>query len=207
LGQTQLIELANLAGQLEHYRLVVGNQEQLGDVGRRCTQFSVMGGDSGSRDALAIVGRGAGSLQSRMPVLTPAGVIGRVQRVGVTGAAHVLLLTDKQSTFTGSFGRYVDHESGKPVFQTLKLEPSLIDGVGGAMRSDKLPLKQVEAAGMQQGDILVLDDPSWPDALRWRRVGRVAHVGPSKKNVLFAEIEIEPVVNASQLREVMVMNK
>lgn len=204
------VELANLAGQLERYRLLAGDREAMGAIGGRCDRLSVIGADSGARRTLNLVGRASARLRPGMAVLAPGSppcVIGRVQAAGLAGA-QVLLLTDKQSVFTGSFGRTVSDDLGRPSFTPLSAHPTLIAGTGGrTLRSDKLAMKDVESAGLQVGDWLVLNDAAWPEELTWYRVGRVTRIAPSKANLLFAEIEIEPVVDATQLRDVMVLSK
>lgn len=201
------VELASLSGQLEYYRVQAGEREKLGALRDRCAAFTVMGPDSGTRDALNLVGATAGALRRGMPALTSAGLIGQVERVG-TGSALVLLLTDRQSVFTGKFGRPATDDNSTPTFALLALEPTLIAGIGQSqMKSDKLAWKDVQAVGLRVGDWVVLDDPAWPAALKWSRVGKVRSIQQSKKNMLFAEIIIDPVVNPQQLREVLVMDR
>jgi len=199
--------LANVRGQLEHYKARAAEREELGQVSDRCSRYTVMGGDPGPRDSLAIIGFKAGSLQTRMVALTRDCIIGRIDRVG-TGGAQVLLMTDKQSKFTGTFGRYQPDAEGKPVFRRFDLPPTLVQGSGqSVMRSELMQWKDVESAGLKENDWLVLDDTAWPDALRWYRVGRVVSVKQSRQSILFAEVLIRPTVDATQLREVMVMDK
>lgn len=200
------VEQANLQGQLEHYRSLAAEYERLGPIGLACTRYAVMGADSGSRDSLSIVGATIGRLKAGMPVLTPSGLIGKVDRAGLNGA-QVLLLTDRQSIVTGSFGRFDDDVEGKLVFRSFIANPVLIQGVGGRMRCELMEWKDVTAAGMQPGDWCVIDDGAWPAALKWRRIGRVESIQQSRKNILFAEIVIAPVVDGKQLSDVMVMDK
>lgn len=204
------VELANLTTQLERYRLLAGDRAAMGAIGERCERFSVMGADSGTRRTLSVVGRGTGGLKAGMAVLAPGSppaVIGEVQHAGAAGA-QVLLLTDKQSVFTGSFGRTVTDAEGRPQFTALPLQATLVAGTGGrTLKSDKLAMKDVEAAGLAVGDWLVLNDSAWPEGLEGFRVGRVARIEASRQRMLFAEIEIDPIVDALQLRDVMILTK
>jgi len=199
------VRLANLGAQLEHYKARAAERDALGEVRDRCSRYTVMGGDSGPRDTIMLAA--GGSLQLGMVALTRQCIVGRVERVGA-GGALVQLLTDKNSKFTGSFGRYETNAAGAVEFRRFDLPATLIQGTGdGGMRSGLLDLKMVETAGLQQDDWLVLDDTSWPEALRGYRVGRVSSVKSSGQNMLIAEVTIHPGVDGQQLRDVMVMDK
>lgn len=92
--------------------------------------------------------------------------------------------------------------------ELIPLPPTLVHGTGGStLRSDKLSLKDVQSAGLRVGDRVAINDTAWPVELLGYTIGRVAKIGPSAGSVLFAEIEIEPVVDATHLKDVMVMMK
>lgn len=208
-NQRLRVELANLRRQLDDYRVLVGEREKLGSLGDRCEQFSVMGGDSGGRRSIRLAGRSFASVRVGMPALTPLGVVGRVEGAGA-GGATVLLLTDPQSVLTCEFRRpaAAGGDPGATMEELIPLPATLVHGTGRAtLRSDKLSLKDVQEKGLRPGDRVAVSDGGWPPALQGYTVGRVASIGPSRANPLFAEIEIEPAVNAAQLRDVMVLVK
>jgi cell shape-determining protein MreC len=202
------VELAHLRSQLDHYRVLVGEREKLGSLAERCALFTVIGADSGNRRSINIVGRSAGSLRVGMVALTPTAVVGRVERAGV-GGASVLLLTDRQSVLTCEFRRPAAPDGqGGPMEELIPLPPTLVHGTGGStLRSDKLSLKDVQSAGLRVGDRVAINDTAWPVELLGYTIGRVAKIGPSAGSVLFADIEIEPIVDATHLKDVMVMMK
>ncbi|MCS7034870.1 MAG: hypothetical protein NZ561_12885 [Phycisphaerae bacterium] len=199
------VELANVIGQLEYYKTLASERDKLGRVRDLCSPFSVMGADAGARDSISIVGPSASRLKPGTVVLSPAGIIGRIGRAGA-GAAQVQLLTDRQSRFTAAIGRYVESADGLRF--EIAIPPTLIVGAGqGKMHASMIEWKYVEAGLLRENDWCVLDDPAWPGVLKWYRVGRVASVRQSRSRILFADVTIEPVVDARQLREVMVMDR
>lgn len=200
------VEQAGLEGQLAHYRTLAAEYERLGKAGDYCTRYVVMGADSGPRDSLSIVGGTVGRLKPRMPVLTPSGLIGKVDRAGLNGA-QVLLFTDRTVTFIGNFGRFVDDADGKLAFRPFLQAPVPVQGAGGKMICRLAKWKEVTDSGLAVGDWCVLNDDAWPPILNWRRVGRIESIQPSRDNILFAEIGVAPVVDARQLGDVMVMDK
>lgn len=199
------VELANVVGQLEHYRTIASELDKLGAAAQFCSRYTVMGGDTAGRDSLRIVGR-SGRLKAGMPVLNTSGLIGEVVSTG-TGAATIRLLTDKQSKFTATVVRHVETADGLMPQPTMP--PTLVQGIGnGRMRATMIEWKFVDAGSIRVGDSMFLrDDDNWPKTVEGYRIGRVTSISQSRDVMLFADVTIEPFGDTRQLREVMVMDK
>jgi cell shape-determining protein MreC len=198
------VELANVVGQLEHFRTIASELEDMGPAANRSSRYTVMGGDTAGRDSLKIVGR-SGRLQPGMPALTRAGLIGKVASTG-TGSATIQLLTDRESRFSARVSRYADTADG---FRPRSTMPAtLVQGAGkGLMKASMIEFAAVEKGAIQVGDWMVLDDESWPTIMKNYRVGKVKSIERSRDNMLLAEVIIEPLVDPLQLRDVMVVDK
>jgi len=196
--------VANLVAQVRYLQEINADRQLLGEVLPLCTPAPVVGGDAGQRDSLSI--QSTDNIQPGMYALYSGGVVGRVDRAGVSGGAQVRLITDAGFAVTGRFGRFVTTADGKTVFQTIDTPPPLVQGVGrGSMiirRLDMDSVREVEA-----GDWVIVQDRDWPANLQGYRIGRVTAIGPSTGSPLFAEIEVKPATNLMLLREVMVLNK
>jgi cell shape-determining protein MreC len=169
-----------------------------------CTPAPVVGGDAGSRDSISI--QSTDAVQTGMFALCSAGVVGRIDRVGMTGGAQVRLITDPGFAVTGCFGRFAPNEKGEPAFNSLNTPPPLVQGAGrGAMVIRRMDFDSIK--DVKVGDWLIVKDLEWPQNLQGYRLGRVTSIDRSTSSPLFAEIQVRPVTNLMQLREVMVMNR
>jgi rod shape-determining protein MreC len=121
-----------------------------------------------------------------MPVITPAGVVGRVQTV-LSGWSKVILLTDPASTLAVRVQR--------------NREEGLLEG-----KLARCALKYVSYyADIQQGDLLVTSglDGIYPKGLSVATVVRVTKREASS----FQTVVAEPAVRFSRLEEVLVFKK
>lgn len=211
------LRLANvkLIYDLEELRKVNGEREKLGDVRELCTPVAVIGNDPGQRDALAVRTTNLGNMHDGMYVLNDRDVVGTL----ITGkaGAQVRLVTDPQSRILAYFGSF--RRSGKPDTQPAKggssdvpgmqfvrvaLPTHLIEGTGrGKMICRNIPYADVEKAGLNAGDWVVVDDPACPKSLQGRRLGTVSSIGKSAS--MMALIEIKPQSDLLSLREVMIL--
>jgi len=199
--------VTSLMGQIEELQKLAADVRRLKDVGRLCTPMIVIGSDTGPRDSLAIAGTSRDGVMVNMPVLHPAGLAGRVARVGV-GGSQVRLITDPGVRVTCKFGRYENDGQGGTTFSTIETDEPLLEGMGNnLMLVRNLKLKHVENVKLKVGDTVVLDDREWPQPLKYQRLGQVTSITPRRDAPLFADIQVRPQVNLTALREVMVMTK
>ncbi len=132
--------------------------------------------NKGSRDGL----------DKGMPVITAAGVVGKVQAV-LPGTAKIMLITDPLSTLAVRVQR--------------NREEGLLEG-----KLDRCSLKFVSYyADIQEGDLLVTSglDGDYPQGLPVARVIKVTRREASAYQVVVAE----PVVRLSRLEEALVLKK
>ncbi len=196
--------IAALQAQVKTLQDLTAERQLLGDVLALCTPAPVVGGDAGNRESLSI--QSAGVVQEGMYALYWGGIVGRIERAGISGGAQVRLVTDPGFSVQGSFGRFVAGPGGQLVFQEIQAPAPLVQGVGkGAMVIKRLPTEEI--ADIHQGDWVVVQDPDWPLTLQGYKLGVVENKDPAPGAPLFAEIKLRPMANLMQLREVMVMNK
>jgi cell shape-determining protein MreC len=196
--------LANLQSQIKTLQDITAERQLLGDVLPLCTPAPVVGADAGNRESLSIQS-GAG-FKEGMYALYWGGIVGRIDRAGLSGGAQVRLVTDPGFSVQGSFGRFITDSRGQPVFQSIKAPAPLVQGAGkGGMIIRRLPLEEVSE--VQKGDWVVVQDSDWPITLQGYKLGVVESKEPAPGAPLFAEIHLKPMANLLQLREVMVMNK
>src|SRR5581483_11715413 len=97
-------ELLRLTAAVERLEKLDASWQKLGDLKSQCTHYAVAGGDSAGRDTLSLAGSSFGGLRDHMPVLHDGGLVGYVERTGLTGA-RVRLLSDRGFRVTGRFVR------------------------------------------------------------------------------------------------------
>ena len=125
-------------------------------------------------------------IQKDMPVITAAGVVGRVQAT-LSGTAKVFLLTDPGSTVA--------------VMVQRNREEGLLEG-----KLVNCTLKYVSYyADIQEGDLLVTSgiDGIYPKGLA---VGTVAKV-VKREAATFQTVVVEPLVPFSRLEEALVLTR
>lgn len=202
------MQVANLTSQLNALKELNADREQLGDVRPLCTPVTVVGGDTGVRQSLALASTKIDAIQPGMAVLHSGGIAGRIENVGALGAA-ARLITDRDFRLTGSFGRFRKIDAGRFEFVRIATPRPLLVGAGnGRIVIKSLTMKDVQAAGLAENDWVVLDDSDWPLNLQGYRVGRiVGKIEPGADAPLFAEIHVAPTTDLTGLREVMVLTK
>jgi cell shape-determining protein MreC len=200
--------VTSLTAQLDALKQINADRDLLGRARELCTPFAVMGADSSNRESLNIQGTTLDGLRNDMPVLYPGGIAGQIEAAGV-GGARVRLITDKNFATSGSFARFHKNASGAVEFVRIALSPRLLEGAGNnTMLIRTVTLREKAEAGLDIGDLVILnDDFKWPANLQGYHLGRVTNIGTRRDAPLFAEIEVTPLGNLKQLREVMVMTK
>lgn len=202
-------QLISLTAQLEDLQRLNADRAQMGDLRRFSVPARVTGYESsaGHRHHLTLLAPPDVELADGMPVVTPRGVIGKVT-VSLRGGTRVRLTLDESFRIQGMFGRFAPDPArpGGFTFTRLPGPPPLVTGTGGKLRIANLSLRDVEAAGVRSGDVVVLaDDLDWPPLLQGMVVGEVISVEKSRLNPLWADIELAPPVDPRRLREVMIV--
>jgi cell shape-determining protein MreC len=191
-------QLIFLNQQLEDLRLVEAERKRLGKLLDYFKPVGVIGGDATpGRDSLAIMPAGGADFSVGTPVMCPEGLVGRV----VEGR-RVRLITDREFTITGQFGRW---NNGKWV--PIATDKPSVKGVGsGTMRVENLTGK--DAQQLRPGDwVIISDTTDYPELLQGRKIGQIESIRPLPAKPLFAEITVKPGVELRQLREVLVLRK
>jgi cell shape-determining protein MreC len=210
-GENEKLRLtvANLTSQLASLKQLNADRQMLGDVRPLCEPFPVAGTDSGPRRALILQTIGRGNVAQGQPALYSGGIAGRVEQTG-PGSAIVRLITDKNFRLTGGFGRFERDKEGHVVFKKLEMphsQPPLLEGTGrGTMRIENVDMKDARANHLAAGDWVVLADHDWPLQLQGYKLGQIESIDTRPSAPLFALIEVRPVRDLMELREVMVMN-
>ncbi|HEY2584661.1 MAG TPA: rod shape-determining protein MreC [Tepidisphaeraceae bacterium] len=212
-------EVALLTTQLDEMRRRDAELAKLGSAKDKCRIFPVVGGDSGTRESLALGGSSFQGLKDDQWVLYAGGLAGQVKRAGPAGA-QVQLITDPGTRIKIRFVRFTT-ANGQTTFEPLGIPAVLAQGAGkNAMVVKALSLatigynpdgKALEGTSnetVREGtDYAVLFDSDCPRDLQGKMIGRVTRVIPRPDARLFAEIRIEPDERLAKLREVMVMTK
>jgi cell shape-determining protein MreC len=211
-------EVALLQTQLDEMNRRELELSKLGAARDFCRIFKVVGGDSGTRDSLAISGSTLQGIKDEQYVLYPGGLVGQVQRAGV-GGAQVRLATDPGFRIRIRFARFTT-SNGQTTFEPLGTPAVVAEGMGDgtlAIRGLSLSAIGYDANGRPAGtageslregtDYALLFDGDCPRVLQGETIGRVVRIAARTDARLFAEIRIRPNETLSRLREVMVMTK
>jgi cell shape-determining protein MreC len=198
-------ELAALQVKFDQLSRLNADRKLVGNIRDLCEPATVTGSDSsGVREALAI--SGVGSEGAGKPVVHGTDLVGRVQSAGVTGAS-VRLLTDPGFGFTAQIDRYTTDAAGQvKLSRVAELRP-LVQGVGHGAMAIRSTVTMARAAELHlaAGDVVVLDDDTWPANVQGFTAGRVVSVTPQAAAPMFADIRVEPAVDLMRLNEVMVV--
>lgn len=201
------MSVASLSKQLMDLQQRDAERRQVGPVLELCRPFAVTGTDPGTRRGLLIRGTTLAGVRQGMPALYPGGIAGRIGRAGV-GGSTVELVTDSAFACTVGFARFSKNEQGQLVFVNLKTPPALMRGTGrDGMSINSINRKDVESAGIEVGDWVILDDPDWPVPVQGYRIGKVVARHNRLDAPLFVDLQVQPVGDLLTLREVMVMVK
>ena len=200
--------IANLLTRLQALEQAESQRAAMGALRNLCTPFGVTGGDTaaGPRQSLTIGGSTLDHLKAGMPVVFPGGLAGRLDAPGLVGT-RVRLITDRGFAMTGVFKRYTRTANGSPTLLAITKVPRLVKGAGdNRLLTD--PLQQAVAKQIEVNDWFFLDDLDWPKVTQGEQIGRVTK-GPTTIPSApgFAEIQIEPATDLTQLNEVLVVTK
>jgi len=197
-------QIQAMRAEIDHLQQRAGERASLGGFEEFCDRFEVTAADTGVHDGITITGSGISALHVDEPVLSSGSVIaliGRISRAGAM-AAQVRLITDPGFTVTGHFVSY-SAASGATENKDLT---AIVTGLGKTqMVIDNLSLQDVQHAGLQPGDWIVLNDDTWPRDLQGVRIGRIASIEALSRQTLFADIRLAPEQNLMHLSDVWVM--
>jgi len=187
-----------LTHQLEDLRLVEADRKKLGPLLKYLDPVSVLAGDATpGRESIALTPTSDVDMAPGTAVLGGDGLlVGRL-----IAGRRVRLITDKDYTVTGQFGRW-DKEKWTP----LPVPKPSVRGIGnGAMRIDNLTRE--ESLKLQTGDWVVLADNEYPSVVQDCQVGQVESIRPLPSKPLFAEIIVKPRADLRKLQEVFIVRK
>lgn len=198
--------IEQLQGHLAVLQQVNQDRQSLGkDVLPFCSALLVIGGDS---DVLQVINTGRAKLSADLPVLhygsVQSGVAGVIGSVGASGA-QVRLISDPAVRIEGLFGRF---DAATNQFVALSTEPPLIEGAGDGMcQVARAKRDEIDHEKLVVGDWAVLADRSWPEQLRYFRIGQVAEIQEIPAEPGFVRVLIRPAVELRGLKELMVFRR
>jgi cell shape-determining protein MreC len=186
-------QIVFLNRQLEDLQLVETERKHLGKLLDYFKPVRVMAGDATpGRESLAIQPASGVDVSTGAPVMGADGFVGRM----VEGR-RVRLVTDKDFTITGRFGRWEDGQ-----WQTLATPKPSVRGIGnGQMRIDNLTNE--DAKPLHPGDWVIVADSDYSAIMQERQIGQIDTIRPMPSKPLFAEIIVKPRTNLRTLPEVL----
>ena len=199
-------DVASLTAQLKQFRGKVAEMERVGPIKDLCILVNVTGGSAGGGSLMSLGGSTGHGLRENQKALFYGGLVGEIVRASATGA-DLRPLTATGTRVQASFRRYQQTEDGTIREFAIELPPTLLEGNGTQLAATKLVEADVRRVKLVVGDVAVLDDGSWPSVLAGRRIGRVKAITTAAGAPGFADVRVEPFVDLSQLREVMVLVK
>ncbi|MDB5320269.1 MAG: rod shape-determining protein MreC [Phycisphaerales bacterium] len=191
-------QIVFLTRQLEDLQLVESERKHLGKLLEYFKPVSVIAGDaSPGRESLTILPSSGVDVSPGSPVMGADGLVGRM-----ADGRRVRLITDKDFTVTGHFGRW---ENGQ--WQSLATPKPSVRGIGnGQMRIDNLTNE--DAKGLRAGDwVVVADTTDYPPIMQERQIGQIDSIRAMTSKPLFAEIIVKPRTDLRTLKEVLLMRK
>jgi cell shape-determining protein MreC len=197
------IRLATLSAQYEEIRRQLGEVGPIrADIRSLCRFISVMG-TIPNRQMLTLEGSSAQGLQPQMAVLSPDGLVGRLDTVGLA-VARVQLLTDLHMHVQVGFGRY---PANKNDFVRLGDVPCVASGDGrGRLVVNDYKITDLKANDLRAGDWVVLDDSDWPALLQGYRIGLIEEAKEGA-TPLVVNLIVRPKIDLMKLHDVMVLMK
>jgi rod shape-determining protein MreC len=205
-----LVEMEYLRGQIETLRFRAQEAERVGEALRDIVvPVKVLQPDGNGRDVLRLGGASTPLvIEKGCPVIFEAGVVGKIQEVGLGKQSSVRLITDKGFKTLARFGRPAQ---GSVKLEMLALGETIVEGHGnGEMRIDSLPLSDVQKAGLQVHDLVLLSDLKsidWPIEVHGYRLGAVSYVGERTDAAGVAEIRVRPERDLTKLKDVWILGK
>jgi cell shape-determining protein MreC len=196
--EAQLADLEQLTAQ---YRLISS------DVRKLVEPAAVLAGPADNRQTLTIATTGLTSVREGAAVLHPLGFVGTIETASaVGGTARVRLITDPQSRLKSRFVRLIPREDGTTLTQRLDIPTPLVEGATRDCVARLLPARDVRQH-LREGDAVLLDDASFPPAMKGMRLGTVKSIDLPPTDAGHATVRITPGLNAMALREVLVVTK
>lgn len=196
-------QLAMMTTELEKLQALESERNKLNWLRDLCEPYRVFGGDAGQGASLQLAATSFEGLKEGMPAIVPDGLVGKLDRVGLAGAS-VRLISSKGARISVKIGR-VETRDGQPRFVSLT-STCIAEGQGG--NTLLIPLVRTEElAKVRENDMVVLDDPEWSPNLHAFRVGKVVDKWDTRNSPQFGQVKVESLINLTQLREVMVMNR
>jgi|GEM_PF-1253052 len=196
-------QVAMLTSELERLQATEKERDRLKELRAHCTPYTVFGGDAGQGALLHLTATSFADLKTGMPAIVADGVVGKIDRVGIAGAS-LQLITARSSRTGVRIGR-IETTDGRASFRLLS-STNVAEGQGkGVMRIALV--KSDEFQHIHIGDMVVLDDPDYPDFLQSFRVGRVVEKATRRESPSFGQVTIASFVELTQLREVMIVNR
>jgi cell shape-determining protein MreC len=189
-------QIVFLNRQLEDLQLVETERKHLGKLLDYFKPVTVMAGDATpGRESLTILPASGVDVSAGAPVMGADGLVGRM----VEGR-RVRLVTDKDFTITGRFGRW---EGGQ--WQTLSTPKPSVRGIGnGQMRIDNLTNE--DAKSLHPGDwVIIADTTDYSPIMQERQIGQIDTIRAMPSKPLFAEIIVKPRTDLRTLKEVLLM--
>ena len=202
-----ITRLANLEAQLDDLRQLSAEYDRLGSLRSLVQPARVVAGPIAPRQTLTIGITGLREIREKMPVVCPLGFLGQIYAVSLGNAtARVLLATDPASHLSARFVRFIQEPNGTIGVQSIKTSPPLVDGDGRGMVVRALPAHEVRNQ-LHVGDVALLDDITFPPAVKGLRLGTIRKITLPPTDAGFAVIELDPTTNVSTLTEVLVVDK
>jgi len=203
-----LTRILNLEAQLDDLKQLSAQYQQLGTDLRKLVQpATVVAGPTGSRQTLTVGTSGLKAVREGMAVVHPLGFVGQIFAVAPGAAtARVLLVTDPQSKIAARFFRFGRRADGSLVTMPVDIPAPLVEGDGDAMVVRMLPARKVRNV-VKIGDVVVLDEPKLPPALKGLRIGTVTAIDLPPTDSGHATIKVEPTGDLTHLHEVLVVSK
>jgi cell shape-determining protein MreC len=195
------VQLADLEQQTAQY------QQMSSDVRKIVAPAAVLSGPGDGRQTLTIATVGLGQVRENAAVLHPQGLVGTIETVSpVGGTARVRLLTHPQSFLKARFASFVKRPDGATTTQRRDVPTALVQGDNGGLVALYLPARAVREH-LRVGDSVLLDDASFPGALKGVQIGVVESIDLPPTDAGHARVRITPGLNAAGLREVLVVTK
>jgi cell shape-determining protein MreC len=191
-------QIVFLNRQLEDLRLVESERKHLGKLLDYFKPVSVIAGDATpGRESLSVLPSAGVDVTPGAPVMGADGLVGRM-----ADGRRVRLITDKDFTVTGQFGRWENAQ-----WQSLATPKPSVRGIGnGQMRIDNLTNE--DAKPLRPGDwVVVADTTDYPAIMQERQIGQIDSIRPMTSKPLFAEIIVKPRTDLRTLKEVLLMRK
>jgi rod shape-determining protein MreC len=185
--RTELLETRRLAAESGRYQRLLGLKD-LTPAETLAARVISIDASPYFRVARVEIDRGEGTVHRGMPVLTPEGVVGRVNRVAGR-TSDIMLLVDPRS----AIDVFVPRTGGRGILRGKSGENGYRCSIEYLMRGEQV----------REGDKVVTSGlgGAFPRDLA---VGKISKVAPGTVN-MYQEVEVTPDVDFARLSEVLVV--